>query len=72
MGLFALACMLLKFKRPRLPRAARISWTGVLTAFACILAFFVGNVLMRAAVLSYFVLYFSAVALLVDGVHGAA
>jgi len=64
MGLFALANMMLKYKRSRLPREAYAAWPIVIIAFFGVVAAFVANALVAPFVLLYFLVYFIATMLL--------
>lgn len=65
MTAFALSCMILKWKRPDLPRLVITSWPTVFTALAFVLTGLVGNVLKGPEVLPWFFAYFGAVLLVV-------
>lgn len=55
--MFAVANMRLKYTRPLLPRGARISWVGVLTGFACMVAGLIGNIIVNPNSFYYFLIY---------------
>lgn len=65
MSLFSVGCILLKYKRPQLPREVTASWGTVLSGLAAVLTGLLGNVVLKRQALTYFALYFSCVAAVV-------
>eukprot|EP01138_Halocafeteria_seosinensis_P001018 gb/GECG01001042.1/.p1 GENE.gb/GECG01001042.1/~~gb/GECG01001042.1/.p1 ORF type:complete len:679 (+),score=40.93 gb/GECG01001042.1/:1-2037(+) len=65
MTLFAVGCMLLKWKRPDLPRTITASWSKTAIAMFLVVAGLVGNVLRNPKMVQYFVLYFGCTLLIV-------
>ncbi|RYY38689.1 amino acid permease, partial [archaeon] len=55
---FAISAMILKWKRPDLPRMVISSWGYVITAFVFVFAGLLGNIISGPETLPYFVLYF--------------
>jgi len=51
MSAFALSCIILKWKRPDLPRMVVASWPTVLIALAFVLAGLIGNIIMNPGIL---------------------
>lgn len=59
MALFAIGCMLLKYKRPTLPRDERSTWIGAIVGLVLVIAGIFGNLLLAAnSVIYLFLLYF--------------
>lgn len=65
MSLFAIGCMMLKWKRPKIPRAVRSSYGIIATALTLVWLGLLGNVLRNPKVVQYFVLYFACTTLVV-------
>jgi amino acid transporter len=59
MGLFAIGNILLKYKRDRLPRDAKVGWISVILGLAAMIAGWVGNVIYNPDNIKYFAIYFS-------------
>ena len=59
MALFAMANMLLKYKRGKLPRDIQSTWPGVLTAFFGVIAGLIINMIVDVSIIEYFAIYFS-------------
>lgn len=57
--------MLLKWKRPELPREVSSTWIAIVIGMTMVLAGLIGNVLRNPKVPQYFVLYFGCAALVV-------
>jgi len=58
MCMFAVGNMLLKYKRPRLPRKISAHWFTVLIGFSAMFSGLVGNLVINPGVLEYFALYY--------------
>lgn len=58
MALFAVGTMLLKWKRPHLPRDVESNWAVLFLALALVVAGLVGNILRNPTVPQYFMIYF--------------
>ena len=54
-SLFAMGCMMLKWKRPRIPRAVRSSYVAICTALVMVVLGLLFNVLRNPKVVQYFV-----------------
>ncbi|CAM9785298.1 unnamed protein product [Chrysoparadoxa australica] len=54
---FSLGCLLLKYKRPSLPREVNSSYLAIISGMTLVLIAYMGNVLSKAEVLPYFSLY---------------
>jgi hypothetical protein len=54
---FTIGCMLLKFKRPGLPRKVAAGWGGVVLALVGASLGLVGNLVSKASALQYFLVY---------------
>lgn len=65
--LFTFGTMLLKFKRPSLPREVTVSWMSVVVAFIMIFLGLLGNLMGDPQVLLVFLAYVAAVGTLVLG-----
>jgi hypothetical protein len=65
MSAFAMACVVLKWKRPQLPRMVVASSPVVGLALVFVLAGLVGNIVREPQVLAWFALYFCTAALVV-------
>ncbi|CAM9830202.1 unnamed protein product [Discosporangium mesarthrocarpum] len=65
MMLFSAGTVLLKFKRPSLPREVTVSYPTVFFAMSMVLMAFVVNMLSKPEILSYFSIYFLAVGFVV-------
>lgn len=63
--LFTVGTMLLKFKRPSLPRDVTVSWMSVVVAFTMILVGLLGNLMGNPQVLLVFLAYVAAAGTLV-------
>lgn len=62
MALFAIGCMLLKYKRPTLPRDERSTWTGAILGLLFVTAGIFGNLMLApTSVIYLFFLYFGLV-----------
>jgi len=61
MSAFAFSCLVLKFKRPRLPRKIVASVPCVLAALVTVLAGLAGNIIRQPIVLAWFLLYYACV-----------
>ena len=59
MALFALANMLLKYKRSHLQREVRSSWPGVMLAFAGVVVGLFLNIFRDVSIVKYFLIYFA-------------
>jgi amino acid transporter len=59
MALFALANMLLKYKRSKLRRAIKSSWPGVVIAFFGVIAGLILNIVKDVSIVEYFLIYFA-------------
>ncbi|CAB1120891.1 unnamed protein product [Ectocarpus sp. CCAP 1310/34] len=65
MTLFSVGTILLKFKRPSLPREVTVSYATTLVGITCVITAFVGNMLSKPEVVSWFLIYFMAVGFVV-------
>ncbi|KAG5191738.1 amino acid permease-domain-containing protein [Tribonema minus] len=65
MSIFSSGCIILKFKRPKLPRDVTVSYAAIAIGLTFVLTAFVGNMISKPEILSYFSLYFIAVGLVV-------
>lgn len=65
--LFTVAVMLLKFKRPSLPREVVVSWGTVVLSFVMIFLALLGNLMGNPEVLAVFFMYVAAAGALVLG-----
>jgi amino acid transporter len=65
MTAFAAACLVLKFKRPRLPRLVVARPISVMIAIAFVVTGLMGNIVRAPIVLAWFFVYFGVVALVV-------
>jgi len=65
MSLFAVGCMMLKYKRNDIPRKIRAHWWEVILGFIGVIAGLLGNILLDIDILAYFTIYFSITFLLV-------
>merc|ERR1712137_1118062 len=65
MSLFAIGCMMLKYKRNDIPRQVRAHWAEVVLGFIGVIAGLLGNILLDIDILAYFTIYFSITFLLV-------
>ncbi|CAN0118008.1 unnamed protein product [Scytosiphon promiscuus] len=65
MTLFSVGTILLKFKRPSLPREVTVSYGTTLVGITCVITAFVGNMLSKPEVVSWFLIYFMAVGFVV-------
>ena len=54
-SLFAMGCMMLKWKRPRIPRAVRSSYVAICSALVMVVLGLLFNVLRNPKVVQYFV-----------------
>ncbi|CAM9516623.1 unnamed protein product, partial [Ascophyllum nodosum] len=61
MTLFSMGTIMLKFKRPSLPREVTVSYKTAIFGTTCVIAAFIGNMVSKPDVVSWFVLYFMAV-----------
>ncbi|CAN0160222.1 unnamed protein product, partial [Phaeothamnion confervicola] len=61
MSIFSVGCIVLKFKRPSLPREATVAYSTIVMALLCVLTTFFANVLGKPEILSWFALYFGVV-----------
>eukprot|EP00501_MAST-03F_sp_TOSAG23-6_P001830 GSMAST32.ASY1.ANO1.1908.1 assembled CDS len=61
---FTIGTMLLKYKRPGLPRQVEASWFTVVVALISAAMGVVGNLISKGAALQYFLMYTAAVALI--------
>ena len=67
MTCFAVSCVVLKWKRPQLPRMVVASGATVATALVFVLAGLAGNVVRQPQVVAWFFLYFGVAAAVVFG-----
>jgi len=58
MCMFAVGNLVLKYKRPRLPRPVRAHWALVLLGFSAMACGLVGNIVINPDILKYFAIYF--------------
>ncbi|GMH70310.1 hypothetical protein TrRE_jg7591, partial [Triparma retinervis] len=58
MCIFALGNMILKVKRPSLPRIHHVSWTSSMLGFVAVATALMGSVLGKPQLLTYFLVYF--------------
>jgi amino acid transporter len=58
MCMFAMGNLVLKYKRPRLPRPIRAHWALVLLGLASMLAGLTGNLVLKPEIFRYFAIYF--------------
>merc|ERR1712137_821686 len=65
MSLFAVGCMMLKYKRNDIPRKIRAHWWEVVLGLVGVIAGLLGNILLDIDILAYFTIYFSITFLLV-------
>ena len=65
MSLFAVGCMMLKYKRNDIPRKIRASWIEVILGFVGVIAGLIGNIVLDIDILAYFTIYFTITFLLV-------
>ena len=65
MTVFAVGNMLLKVKRPSLPREVSVGWTHSIIGLLSVMAALLGNILSKPELLTYFFLYFCTVGVLV-------
>ncbi|CAM9938324.1 unnamed protein product, partial [Ectocarpus fasciculatus] len=65
MTLFSVGTILLKFKRPSLPREVTVSYATTLVGITCVITAFIGNMLSKPEVVSWFLIYFMAVGFVV-------
>jgi hypothetical protein len=65
MTIFAIGNMLLKVKRPSLPREISVSWLHAMLGFISVLIAFMGNILGKPQLLTYFFVYVFVVGSLV-------
>lgn len=65
MTIFALGNMLLKVKRPSLPREISVSWSHAMLGFISVLIALMGNILGKPQLLTYFFVYVFVVGSLV-------
>ena len=65
MTAFAVSCVILKWKRPDLPRLVVTSPGALLAALVCVLAGLAGNILRAPIVLAWFFVYFGVAAAIV-------
>merc|ERR1712137_1052246 len=65
MSLFAIGCMMLKYKRNVIPRQVRAHWAEVVLGLVGVVAGLIGNILIDLDILAYFSIYFSITFLLV-------
>ena len=65
MALFAVGCMMLKYKRDEIPRKIRANWFEVVLGFLGVVSGLIGNILLDIDILAYFTIYFSITFLLV-------
>merc|ERR1712137_924184 len=65
MSLFAIGCMMLKYKRNDIPRQVRAHWAEVVLGLVGVVAGLIGNILIDLDILAYFSIYFSITFLLV-------
>eukprot|EP00752_Nemacystus_decipiens_P004270 g3901.t1 len=65
MTLFSVGTLLLKFKRPSLPREVTVSYGTTLVGITCVITAFIGNMLSKPEVVSWFLIYFMAVGFVV-------
>ena len=65
MTAFAMSCVVLKWKRPQLPRMVVASGPVVALALIFVVAGLIGNIIRDPTVLAWFLLYFGVVALIV-------
>jgi hypothetical protein len=62
MALFAIGNIMLKYKRGRIPRAVRATWSTCFASLAAVLLALIGNIVLKPGNLIYFLAYFAAVA----------
>mmetsp|Transcript_85475 Transcript_85475/g.227942 ORF Transcript_85475/g.227942 Transcript_85475/m.227942 type:complete len:598 (+) Transcript_85475:267-2060(+) len=62
MALFAIGNIMLKYKRGRIPRPVRATWTTCFASLGAVVVALLGNVALKPGNLRYFALYFAAVA----------
>ena len=65
MTAFAMSCVVLKWKRPQLPRMVVASGPVVALALVFVIAGLIGNIIRDPTVLAWFLLYFGVVAFIV-------
>ena len=65
MSIFAFGNMILKVKRPSLPRAYKSSWIASITGFLSVVTALLGNVLGKPELLTYFFVYFMVIGALI-------
>lgn len=65
MTIFAFGNILLKIKRPSLPREVKVSWLQSIVGLISVIIALLGNILGRPELLTYFFVYFLIVGLLV-------
>ncbi|KAL3902604.1 MAG: hypothetical protein SGILL_010768, partial [Bacillariaceae sp.] len=65
MTIFAFGNILLKVKRPSLPRELTVGWTQSIVGLIAVLIALLGNILGKPELLTYFLVYFLIVGLLV-------
>merc|ERR1712137_1346186 len=58
MSLFAIGCMMLKYKRNDIPRQVRAHWAEVVLGLVGVVAGLIGNILLDLDILAYFSIYF--------------
>lgn len=61
MTIFSIGVMILKFKRPTLPREVTVPYWTIAIGLCCVLVAFFGNMIAKPEILSYFAFYFFAV-----------
>ncbi|CAN0289149.1 unnamed protein product [Ascophyllum nodosum] len=65
MTLFSMGTIMLKFKRPSLPREVTVSYKTAIFGTICVIAAFIGNMISKPDVVSWFILYFMAFGLII-------
>ena len=65
MSLFAIGCMMLKYKRNDIPRKIRAYWFEVVLGLVGVVAGIIGNIVIDLDILAYFTIYFTITFLLV-------
>ena len=65
MSIFAFGNMILKVKRPSLPRLHKTSWLASIAGFLSVVTALLGNILGKPELLTYFFVYFIVIGVLV-------
>jgi len=58
MIMFAIGNLVLKYKRPKLPRDIRTKWYAIVLGMSAMLSGLIGNLVLNPSALGYFALYF--------------